>query len=120
MTCCARNGFEISHAIAEQWRVSALAKGSLSLASVARNGRIESGTLTTDACCRPEHLAARNVPQLGRRLAPACDVRSHPVINIAALQMVLGVLTGWFERREREAVAYLVEESRLLRLIVGW
>jgi hypothetical protein len=30
------------------------------------------------------------------------------VINIAALQMVLGVLTGWLERREREAIAYLV------------
>jgi putative transposase len=41
------------------------------------------------------------------------------VINIAALQMVLGVLTGWLERREREAVAYLVEENRLLRRQLG-
>jgi len=29
--------------------------------------------------------------------------------------MVLGVLTGWPDRREREAVAYLIEENRLLR-----
>jgi len=27
------------------------------------------------------------------------------VIDLAALQMVLGVLTGWLERREREAIA---------------
>jgi len=41
------------------------------------------------------------------------------VINIAALQMVLGVLTGWLERREREAIDYLVEENRLLRRQLG-
>src|SRR5499427_7311879 len=33
--------------------------------------------------------------------------------------MVLGVLTGWLDRREREAVAYLVEENRLLRHQLG-
>src|SRR5215467_11850579 len=33
--------------------------------------------------------------------------------------MVLGVLTGWLERREREAIAYLVEENRLLRHQLG-
>ena len=32
---------------------------------------------------------------------------------------VLGVLTGWLERREREAIAYLVEENRLLRRQLG-
>jgi hypothetical protein len=37
------------------------------------------------------------------------------VIDPAALQIVLGVLTGWLDRREREAVAYLVEENRFLR-----
>jgi hypothetical protein len=37
------------------------------------------------------------------------------VIDPAALQMVLGVLTGWLDRREREAIAYLIEEHRLLR-----
>ena len=37
----------------------------------------------------------------------------------AALQMVLCVLTGWLDRREREAVAYLIEENRLLRRQLG-
>jgi putative transposase len=41
------------------------------------------------------------------------------VINPAALQMVLCVLTGWLDRREREAVAYLIEENRLLRRQLG-
>ena len=33
--------------------------------------------------------------------------------------MVLCVLTGWLERREREAIAYLIEENRLLRRQLG-
>src|SRR5215207_9296089 len=33
--------------------------------------------------------------------------------------MVLGVLTGWLHRREREATAYLIEENRLLRRQLG-
>src|SRR6476660_10522719 len=33
--------------------------------------------------------------------------------------MLLGVLTGWLDRREREAVAYLIEENRLLRRQLG-
>jgi hypothetical protein len=37
------------------------------------------------------------------------------VIDSAALQMVLSVLTGWLDRREREAVAYLIEENRSKR-----
>ena len=37
------------------------------------------------------------------------------MIDAVALQMVLGVLTGWLDRREREAIAYLIEENRLLR-----
>jgi hypothetical protein len=41
------------------------------------------------------------------------------VIDPAALQMVLGVLTGWLDRREREAIAYLIEENRLLRRQLG-
>lgn len=36
-----------------------------------------------------------------------------------ALQMVLAVLTGWLDRREREALAYLIEENRLLRRQLG-
>src|SRR5262249_1085328 len=40
------------------------------------------------------------------------------VIYLATL-MMLGVLTGWLDRREREAVAYLIEENRLLRRQLG-
>jgi hypothetical protein len=35
------------------------------------------------------------------------------VIDVAELQVVLAVLTGWLDRREREAIAYLIEENRL-------
>ena len=41
------------------------------------------------------------------------------MIDPAALQIVLAVLTGWLERREREAIAYLIEENRLLRRQLG-
>ena len=41
------------------------------------------------------------------------------MIDPAALQMVLSVLTGWLDRREREAIAYLIEENRLLRRQLG-
>ena len=41
------------------------------------------------------------------------------MIHPAALRMVLGVLTGWLERREREAITYLIEENRLLRRQLG-
>jgi hypothetical protein len=51
--------------------------------------------------------------------APARDVRSRVVIDVAVLQIVLRVLTGWLERREREATAYLIEENRLLRRQLG-
>jgi hypothetical protein len=41
------------------------------------------------------------------------------VIDLVALQFALGVFTGWLDRREREAVAYLIEENRLLRPQLG-
>jgi hypothetical protein len=41
------------------------------------------------------------------------------VIDPVALQMALGVLTGWLDRRERAGVAYLIEENRLLRHQLG-
>src|ERR1700682_1755559 len=41
------------------------------------------------------------------------------VIDPAALQMVLMVSTGWLDRRERQAIAYLIEENRLLRRQLG-
>src|SRR5436190_21888673 len=34
--------------------------------------------------------------------------------DFGALQIVLCVLTGWLDRQEREAVAYLIEENRVL------
>jgi len=34
---------------------------------------------------------------------------------MSALQMWLVVLIGWWDRQEREALAYLVEENRILR-----
>lgn len=39
--------------------------------------------------------------------------------DFAAPRMVLGVLVGWLDRREREAIAYLVEKHRLLRRQLG-
>ena len=41
------------------------------------------------------------------------------MIDPAALQIVLSVLIGWLGRREREAVAYPVQENRLLRRQLG-
>jgi transposase InsO family protein len=41
------------------------------------------------------------------------------VINLSALQMLLMILTGWLERRERAALAYLIEENRCLRRQLG-
>ena len=35
------------------------------------------------------------------------------MIDPSALRLLLMVLTGWLERREREAIAYLIEENRL-------
>jgi transposase-like protein len=37
------------------------------------------------------------------------------VIDPAALHMVLMVLTGWLDRRERHAIAYLIEENSIPR-----
>jgi hypothetical protein len=37
------------------------------------------------------------------------------VIDPVALRMVLMALTGWLERRERDALEYLIEENRTLR-----
>jgi putative transposase len=41
------------------------------------------------------------------------------VIEALPLQMMLMVLTGWLERRERDAIAYLREENRVLRRQLG-
>ena len=68
-------------------------------------------------CVSSEH---RSVPFLGRRhFSCARDMSSGPVIDLSALQMLLMGLTGWLDRRERETVAYLIEENRLLRRQLG-
>jgi putative transposase len=47
-----------------------------------------------------------------------CD-RLAPVIDVAAFRMLLLVVTGWLDRRERDAIAYLIEENRLLHRQLG-
>jgi hypothetical protein len=37
------------------------------------------------------------------------------VIDLSALPLLRLALTRWLDRREREALAYLIEENRLLR-----
>ena len=41
------------------------------------------------------------------------------MIDLSALQLLLMVLTGWLERREREVIAYLIEENRLPKRQLG-
>jgi hypothetical protein len=41
------------------------------------------------------------------------------VIDVSALQLLLVTITSWLDRREREMLAYLVEENRLLRRQLG-
>ena len=41
------------------------------------------------------------------------------MIDASALQIVLVVLTGWLDRQERQALAYLMEENRVLRRQLG-
>jgi putative transposase len=37
------------------------------------------------------------------------------VIDVSAFQIWFAVLLGWLDRRERDAIAYLMEENRILR-----
>jgi hypothetical protein len=41
------------------------------------------------------------------------------VIDVSILQMWFAVLIGWLDRQEREALAYLIEENRVLRAQLG-
>jgi transposase InsO family protein len=41
------------------------------------------------------------------------------VIDIVALQLLLGAIGAWLDRKERKALAYLIEENRLLRRQLG-
>ena len=41
------------------------------------------------------------------------------MIDASVLRLLLLTITGWLDRREREALAYLIEENRVLRQQVG-
>ena len=41
------------------------------------------------------------------------------MIDVSAFQMLLLTVTSWLDQREREVVAYLIEENRVLRRQVG-
>ena len=41
------------------------------------------------------------------------------MIEVSVLRLLLVTIIGWLDRREREALAYLTEENRLLRRQVG-
>ena len=41
------------------------------------------------------------------------------MIDLSVVRLLLLTITGWLDRREREALAYLVEENRLLRRQIG-
>jgi putative transposase len=46
-------------------------------------------------------------------------IRFGLVIDMSAVQMSFAVLIGWLDRQEREALAYLIEENRILRAQLG-
>jgi putative transposase len=41
------------------------------------------------------------------------------VIDVATLQLLLLAVINWVDRREREAMAYLIEENRVFRRQIG-
>ena len=41
------------------------------------------------------------------------------MIDVSAFQMLLLTVTSWLDRREREVLAYLIEENRVLRRQLG-
>lgn len=41
------------------------------------------------------------------------------MIDVSVLRLLLLTITGWLDGRERDALAYLIEENRLLRRQVG-
>ena len=41
------------------------------------------------------------------------------MIDVSVLRLLLLAVIGWLDRREREAMAYLLEENRLLRRQIG-
>ena len=63
-------------------------------------------------------VAYANCPASRSRAGQAgsrpCDI-DCAVLEISDVQMWLAVVLGWLDRQEREALAYLIEENRVLR-----
>jgi hypothetical protein len=60
-------------------------------------------------------LSHDSIDLLGTAQHFCCDITLALLIDPSALQMLLIVVTGWLERREREALAYLIEENLWVR-----
>jgi transposase InsO family protein len=73
-------------------------------------------------CCSGT-ACARYVPQLGRPVLNGEQLllcyKLPLVLDVSALHMLLVAVTAWLDRRERETLAYLIEENRLLRRQLG-
>lgn len=41
------------------------------------------------------------------------------MIDVSAFRMLLLIITSWLDRQEREMLAYLIEENRVLRRQLG-
>ena len=41
------------------------------------------------------------------------------MVDVSAFQMLLITVTSWLDQREREVLAYLIEENRILRRPLG-
>jgi len=67
-------------------------------------------------------VAYANCPASRSRAGQAgsrpCDI-DCAVLEISDVQMWLAVVLGWLDRQEREALAYLIEENRVLRAQLG-
>jgi hypothetical protein len=37
------------------------------------------------------------------------------VVDVLFLRVLLGALVGWLDQRQQDALAYLIEENRILR-----
>jgi transposase InsO family protein len=78
---------------------------------------------TRDVCCGASLPSWRIVPDPDRQdsghFERVSDISSRLLIDVSVLRLLLLCITGWLDRREREALAYLVDENRLLRRQLG-
>ena len=50
-----------------------------------------------------------------REMSSVGDIDSLAVVDALSLRMLLAALVGWLDQQQQEAVAYLIEENRILR-----